>query len=406
MPKIRVAEAPRPAKEAVSASGQGRYLIQLISPGWGSSGYYSTEMLQATAKAKVFTKGTHQMLDHQTEQEWADRPVGSVRDLAAVLDEDAYWSDERNALVAEARVFGQYREVLDDMADDIGVSIRAYAESHHGEAEGRKGPIIDALTEAISVDFVTRAGRGGKILEVMEHALSEASVNDRRDQLERAMTGKSWVMDFDEDEKWVVYRSYDDEDHTRTFRQAFTVADDDKSATLAGDPEEVRVVTTYVPASSAGSPTSTEAGIPAPHETQESSMEITDADLAELRSKADRTDAAEAETARLRAAAARTAAAETARTRAVQALKESALPQPSKDRIVTQAVSGLTLTEAGDLDTAALDAAVTTAEADETAYLAAVLPQQGVKGFGSSTAATESHAPTTNPWGRSITKEA
>jgi len=155
----RVLEAPRP--------GGGEALIQLITPGWGSSGYYSSEVLESAGRAKVFPAGTQMYADHPTASENDDRPERSVRDLAAVLTEDARWNGE--ALVAPARLFSVGRE-LAEKKDAIGVSIRATASAVNGEAEGRRGLVVTQLHEGISVDFVTRAGRGGKVLKVWESA--------------------------------------------------------------------------------------------------------------------------------------------------------------------------------------------------------------------------------------------
>jgi hypothetical protein len=56
------------------------------------------------------------------------------------------------------------------MAGDVGLSIRAMGESKVGEAEGRQGPIIEALVDdpLTSVDVVTVAGAGGKFLSLLE----------------------------------------------------------------------------------------------------------------------------------------------------------------------------------------------------------------------------------------------
>lgn len=141
-----------------------RFLIQLISPGEGSSGTYTEESLKRAGKDRVFKAGTLMMIDHATdEQDWT-RPEGSIRDLAAVLDEDARWDSRLGALVAEAKVFEHWRPILEDMKDNIGVSIRAAGEVEE-TADGR---VITQITEARSVDFVTKAGRGGRILEILE----------------------------------------------------------------------------------------------------------------------------------------------------------------------------------------------------------------------------------------------
>lgn len=142
----------------------GRWLIQAISPGQGSSGNYPQEVLEAAGRDRVFPAGTMMMVDHATEaQDW-ERPEGSIKDLAGVLTEDARWDDNLSALVAEAKIFEHWRPILESMRDEIGISIRASGEVE--EADG--GRIVKRLVEGRSIDFVTRAGRGGRVLEVLE----------------------------------------------------------------------------------------------------------------------------------------------------------------------------------------------------------------------------------------------
>lgn len=151
----------------------GKFLIQLITPGWGTSGYYSPDVLEAAAGARVFPAGLHMYLDHEHLDGSGIDMNGnrSVKDLAAVLESDATWNGQ--ALVGVASVFGPYREALSNMAESIGVSIRASADVAPGEAEGRTGIIVGRLVEGYSADFVTRAGRGGKILQVIESARTD-----------------------------------------------------------------------------------------------------------------------------------------------------------------------------------------------------------------------------------------
>lgn len=175
MPKELIKEATKSG--ALKGS---RMEITLITPGWGSSGYYSAEVLQKAAEAKVFPARTQQHIDHDS-----DGGVGSVANLAAALNEDARWdpdyvdeeTGQKGRLVAESRVFSHKREMLAEMKDVIGTSIAAAAEVSFGEAEGRSGRIIEALlpSKTNRVDFVTVAGRGGRIEEVLEaHKVKEA----------------------------------------------------------------------------------------------------------------------------------------------------------------------------------------------------------------------------------------
>ncbi len=161
----------RPVAEALTpADGTGRFLVQIITPGWGASGFYSQEVLEQAAKDRIWPAGTHMYLDHPTESEQFERPERSVRDLSAVTVEDARWDPMRKALVAEVRVFSAWRQPLAEMLDSIGVSIRGFADGEIGTAEGRTGYVFTRLTEGTSIDFVTHAGRGGKVLQVIESA--------------------------------------------------------------------------------------------------------------------------------------------------------------------------------------------------------------------------------------------
>lgn len=144
--------------------------VKVIEPGWGTSGFYPSDVL-ARDGPKVFTRGTQMFWDHPTPGEEAERPERSLRDLAGVLAEDARYRDDGPkgpGLYARARVFKGYQDAVNDMAGDIGVSIRASGKAAYGEAEGREGKVIEAITGRKSVDFVTRAGAGGQVVQLFE----------------------------------------------------------------------------------------------------------------------------------------------------------------------------------------------------------------------------------------------
>lgn len=145
--------------------------LKLIDPGWGSSGYYSEDVLKRDAN--IFSKGTLQFWNHQTDSEEAERPEGDLNDLAAVLLTDGVYQEDGwdgPGVYAQAKAFSPYKDVLEEVAPYIGVSIRAYGKGTFGEAEGREGRIIEELSAVKSVDFVTAAGRGGKVRELVEAA--------------------------------------------------------------------------------------------------------------------------------------------------------------------------------------------------------------------------------------------
>lgn len=161
--------------------------IKIIQPGWGTSGYYPPEVL-ARDGPKVFKAGTKMYWDHPTQTEEAERPERSLRDLAAELVTDAEWNENGPAgpgLYAKAKVFKPFRDALDELAPHIGVSIRAMGTVENGEAEGRKGKLVTALTGAKSIDFVTVPGAGGKILELFEAARPETKEKEMEEKIKQ-----------------------------------------------------------------------------------------------------------------------------------------------------------------------------------------------------------------------------
>ncbi|MER2142186.1 MAG: hypothetical protein ABS888_00215 [Eubacteriales bacterium] len=242
-----------------------RMEITLITPGWGSSGYYSAETLAKAAQEDVFPRGTQMHIDHMTASQRAENPAGSVATLAAALTENARWEPDwtdpdtgvKGRLAAEARVFPHWRETLAEMAEFIGASISAPAEVTAGEAEGRQGTIVESLLASPlnRVDFVTVAGRGGHIAEVLEshrvvdravdRGVEEATANNTRQWLQQATDeahGNTWVRDFDESLVW--FERYT-EASVELLQQSYTL--NGNTAVLSGDTIPVKAETSYVP---------------------------------------------------------------------------------------------------------------------------------------------------------------
>jgi hypothetical protein len=153
-----------------SISKDGTIAVKVIQPGHGSSGYYSKELLERDGPS-VFGPGTFAFIDHPSASEARDRPERSVRDLAAVTIEPATFNEtgpDGPGLYTKMRVLPQYRETIEALSPYIGMSIRAHGTFRPGEVDGRKTKVIERLTSAESIDFVTKAGAGGKVLALME----------------------------------------------------------------------------------------------------------------------------------------------------------------------------------------------------------------------------------------------
>jgi hypothetical protein len=143
-------------------------VVTLIREGWGSSGYYPGEVLERDTP-RVFPIGTHMYMDHPTAREDAEKPERSVLDLVGTLIETPRYAGAESVSVAE--VYDHWKPVINAVADDVGLSIRALGEiEENWEGAGKKGNRITALTEGISVDYVTQAGAGGKVGALIESA--------------------------------------------------------------------------------------------------------------------------------------------------------------------------------------------------------------------------------------------
>jgi hypothetical protein len=171
------------------------YPIKLISPGRGSSGYYSEGVLRKAAESNVFRAGTQMFWNHDTEAEEGARPEGDLNRLAAVTTSDARWDEagrDGPGLYAQAKVFADYADQVKEKGPHIGLSIRAGG-SRDNEAKGPDGRagVITALHNAMSVDFVTRAGRDGKIFTEAATSESTAQGADMTEQEIKALMATS-----------------------------------------------------------------------------------------------------------------------------------------------------------------------------------------------------------------------
>lgn len=470
--------------EATTAS-TGRRLVQLISPGVGSSGYYSGEVLEQAVVDGLFPAGLHMYADHPTATEVQERPVRSIKDLISLTtapariatSEDVAAGADAGAVVAPVRVLAPYRELIDDLAGDIGVSIRGDAEVVEGVIDGQRRKIVESLAHIKSVDWVTRAGRGGKVLQVLESArevsearnigqwvesrihrdftiladdmagdgrltreeriqlssaigdalaafvanletnaaqlykrdiwadpadsvaaalesakpetavrravargVDEATANDTRDALNVVLKDEYggdntwvWVRDFDGSTVWFDVET--EGSGNGVFAQAYTQSDGG-AVELAGDRTEVRVVTTYVPA--------TRPDGPSIKESEEDTMpNIEESELARLREDAGRVTALESErdTAIQERDQARGELAESRRVdRATTLINEAAGTEVEFTALERAGLlAALPLSESGELD----EAAFTTAVESEVASKKKAAGAGTVRGFGS-----------------------
>lgn len=139
------------------------YPIKLISPGTGSTAHYPAAVLEAAAGK--FGPGTLMFWNHPTQAEEAARPEGNLDQLAAIITSPARY--EANGvkgpgLYAEAKVMADYAQKVEERAPHIGLSIRAGGKGTGRLVDGK--PELASIDYVESVDYVTKAGRGGLAL--------------------------------------------------------------------------------------------------------------------------------------------------------------------------------------------------------------------------------------------------
>lgn len=155
-----------------------KWKVKVIESGWGSSGYYGAEMLSEYGPT-VFKAGTKVFMNHPSASESNERPERDVHQLAGKLVSDATF--DGSGLTADIEFYSHYAPIIKEMAGDVGLSIHALGEAENGTAEGREGPIINALVAdpLTSVDVVTVAGAGGKFISLLESYTRKDAVTEQ-----------------------------------------------------------------------------------------------------------------------------------------------------------------------------------------------------------------------------------
>jgi hypothetical protein len=148
--------------------------VKIIKPGWGNTRdnhYYPKEML---ARDAIRFQGAKMYETDHREKEKSTRTWVSTIEKIARFDEDG---SPIARVVVHDTDFAQRVANLKagGMLEKMECSISAQGTSKPGYEEGgRKGSIIESITDVSSVDWVTRAGAGGMALDIEESAATPA----------------------------------------------------------------------------------------------------------------------------------------------------------------------------------------------------------------------------------------
>lgn len=378
--------------------------VQYITPGVGSSGYYSPKVLSEAAGGGLFPAGMHLYIDHPSQSDRSNRPERSVRDIGGVSTSPGVWNEETQAVEATIQISESASWLKDPvLRTAIGLSIRASGQVTEGTVEGRKMPIVESLDEVMSVDFVTKAGRGGRILEAkVADAMLETTANDRRDSLSTAIrdaygNDDNWpyVLDYDDD-LGIVYFDVESPSDGATYSQGYTVSD--SGVSLTDSRTEVRRVTNYVPVRAGTNETIEGETVPDAPELVEAQTALTEAKR--------KIETLETQVRALEAEKALRVLHESAVKFGAARLSESNTSPVMADRIVKRLAESAPMTTDGALDEAAFGAALDAAKAEEVAYLSQFTASPTMTGGGLTGTVQESETYQPRAWGRTTVKGA
>lgn len=159
---------------AIPNDGQGPLTlkVKLIEPGFGNKRdghYYPAATL--SRDAHVFKGAKMYETDHRPEDKNTRTWVSTIRDIVGFSETGAPLAE----VVVHDPSFAQRMRNLKQagMIEQMACSILANGQVRAGEIEGQKARIVEAITDAQAVDWVTRAGAGGQALAIMSEAQTE-----------------------------------------------------------------------------------------------------------------------------------------------------------------------------------------------------------------------------------------
>lgn len=165
--------------EAPVKRDNGRWLVAIATPGQGSSGYYSEDMLKEYGPV-AFPSGAKAFVNHD--------PSRKPTDMIGTYPEGAYWDEDRKQLMGELEVFSHWKAFVEEVGPHCGISIYMAGDS---DEEGNVTKLIENRQNG--ADLVSYPGLiGSGFVEMLESAragseqptvaLTEGK-NDRKDAL-------------------------------------------------------------------------------------------------------------------------------------------------------------------------------------------------------------------------------
>lgn len=175
--------------------------VALIEPGFGNkrkNHYYSAAMLKRDAK--IFEGIKMYATDHRADEKSVRTEVSTIKSIVGFTDSGApiarvaiHDPDFAEATRNRARL---------DTLDSLECSILAKGRIRKGEVDGHKANVVEAITLAQSVDWVSAAGAGGRALNLAESneggdemANETETVNEEGQREEQEGTEETWLSE-------------------------------------------------------------------------------------------------------------------------------------------------------------------------------------------------------------------
>jgi hypothetical protein len=148
--------------------------VALIRPGWGNprdGHYYPADVLKRDAS--VFIGSKMYESDHKQSEKSTRTWVSTVTGITGYTDDGAPIA----RVSVHSADFAQRLQALnaDGLLEKMECSILATGKANPGNIGGKKGRIVESITSADSVDWVSRAGAGGRALNLAETDSQEAA---------------------------------------------------------------------------------------------------------------------------------------------------------------------------------------------------------------------------------------
>lgn len=168
----------------------GTYPVTLITPGLGSSAFYSESVI-ANDAPKAFPKGTHVYLNHAKDGPSPDKLLGTlIADTTIAEDGSA-----KNVF----KPLKHWADFVDQVHKHTGLSINARGDGHREVMEGREVTVADTIDyhRSNSVDLVSFAGREGSGFSesLFQEALAAVEVPVQTEPSETGNQKKEYKMD-------------------------------------------------------------------------------------------------------------------------------------------------------------------------------------------------------------------